>query len=82
MKSTKIKGKVNSDHPMHKLYMAASDIVGRTIKAYENAKVPVPDSFSLPVWIDGNPVMRITIEMGTKITADYAIFKAQNTEKL
>jgi hypothetical protein len=81
MKSTKIRGKVNSDHPMHKLYMAASDIVGRTITAYENAKVPVPDSFSLPVWIDGNPVMRITIEIGTKITADYAIFKAQNTEK-
>jgi hypothetical protein len=77
-----IRGKVNSDHPVHKLYEAASDIVSRTVKAYEDAKVPVPDSFSLPVWIDGNPVMRITIEIGTKITADYAIFKAQNTEKL
>ena len=78
MKSTRLRAKVTTDHPMHKLYEAASDIVARTVKAYENAKVPVPDSFSLPVWIDGNPVMRITIEVGTKVTSDYAIFKAKN----
>lgn len=78
MKSTRIRGKVTTDHPMHKLYEAASDIVARTVKAYENAKVPVPDSFSLPVWIDGNPVMKITIEVGSKTTSDYAIFKAKN----
>ena len=81
MKSSRLRGKVSTDHPMHKLYEAACDIVARTAKAYENAKVPVPDSFSLPVWVDGNPVMRITIEVGTKVTADYAIFKAQNKEK-
>ncbi len=78
MKSTRIRGKVTTDHPMHKLYEAASDIVARTVKAYENAKVAVPDSFSLPVWIDGNPVMKITIEVGSKTTSDYAIFKAKN----
>lgn len=78
MKSSRIRAKVTTDHPMHKLYEAASDIVARTVKAYENAKVPVPDSFSLPVWIDGNPVMRITIEVGSKTAAEYAIFKAQN----
>lgn len=80
MKSTTVKGKVNTDHPMHRLYEAAADIVNRTKKAYNNAKVPVPDTVVLPVWIDGNPVMKITIEVGAKTTADYAIFKAQNKE--
>lgn len=81
-KSSRLRAKVSTDHPMHRLYEASSDIVARTVKAYENANVPVPDSFSLPIWVDGNPVMRITIEVGTKVTADYAIFKAQNKEKL
>jgi hypothetical protein len=34
----------------------------------------------LPIWIDGNPAMKITIETGSKTSADYAIFKAQNKE--
>jgi hypothetical protein len=80
MKSSKLKGKVTTDHPMHKLYEAASDIVARTTKAYNEAKVPFPDNITLPIWIDGNPVMKITIETGSKTTADYAIFKAQNKE--
>ncbi len=78
MKSSRLRAKVTTDHPMHKIYEAASDIVSRTVKAYENAKVAVPDSFSLPIWIDGNPVMKITIEVGSKTTSDYAIFKAKN----
>ena len=78
MKSSRLRAKVTTDHPMHKIYEAASDIVSRTVKAYENAKVDVPDSFSLPIWIDGNPVMKITIEVGSKTTSDYAIFKAKN----
>ena len=77
MKSVKVKGSVSTEHPMHKLYEAASDIIARTISAYDNAKVPVPDSYSVPIWIDSNPVMKITIEVGAKTTADYAIFKAQ-----
>lgn len=78
MKSTRLRGKVTTEHPMHRLYEAASEIVERTVQAYKNAEVPVPDSFSLPVWVDGNPVMKITIEVGSKTTADYALFKAQN----
>lgn len=78
MKSTKINGRVTKDHPMHKLYEAAADIVARTTLAYNNAGVPVPDQFALPIWINADPVMRVTIEMGSKTTADYAIFKAQN----
>lgn len=78
MKSSRLRAKVTTDHPMHKIYEAASDIVSRTVKAYENAKVAVPDSFSIPIWIDGNPVMKITIEVGSKTTSDYAIFKAKN----
>ena len=78
MKSTRLRGKVTTEHPMHQLYEAASEIIERTAQAYKNAEVPVPDSFSLPVWVDGNPVMKITIEVGSKTTADYALFKAQN----
>ena len=78
MKSTRLRGKVTTEHPMHRLYEAASEIVERTVQAYKNAEVPVPNSFSLPVWVDGNPVMKITIEVGSKTTADYALFKAQN----
>jgi hypothetical protein len=78
MKSTKISGKVTTDHPMHKLYEAALDIVSRTTQAYNNAGVAVPEQCALPIWISADPVMRVTIEMGSKTTADYAIFKAQN----
>ena len=78
MKSTRLRGKVTTEHPMHRLYEAASEIVERTVQAYKSAEVPVPDSFSLPVGVDGNPVMKITIEVGSKTTADYALFKAQN----
>ena len=78
MKSTKAKIKTN--HPIHKLYEAANDIVNRTIQAYDNAKVPIPNNFNLPVWIDGDPVMKITIEVGPKTTAEYAIFKAKSGE--
>lgn len=78
MKSSRLRAKVNTEHPMHKLWEAASDIVSRTVQAYNNAKVPVPHEIAIPVWIDGDPVMKITIEVGSKTTANYAIFKAQN----
>lgn len=80
MKFSKAKGKVSHEHPMHKLYEAASDILNRTKMAYKEAGVPVPESFSLPIWMDGDTVMKITIEVGSQTTADYAIFKAQNKE--
>ena len=79
MKS-RLRSKVTTDHPMHKLWESASDIVARAISAYKEAKVPLPDNITLPVWVDGDPVMKITIEVGPKITANYAIFKAQNKD--
>ena len=81
MKSSRLRSKVTTDHPMHKLWEAASDIVARTVQAYNSAKVPVTNEIAIPVWVDGDPVMRITIEVGSKTTAEYAIFKAQNKEK-
>lgn len=78
MKSSRLRSKVTTDHPMHKLYEAASDIVSRTMQAYKNAEVPTPHEIAIPVWIDGDPVMKITIETGSKTTTDYAIFKAQH----
>jgi hypothetical protein len=81
MKFSKAKGKVSHEHPMHKLYDAASDIVGRTMQAHKEAGVPVPESYCLPVWIDADRVMKITIEVGSQTTADYAIFKAQHKGK-
>jgi len=77
MRFSKAKGKVSKEHPMHKLYESASEIVSRTEQAYKDAGVSVPESFALPVWIDAEPVMKITIEVGSQTTADYAIFKAQ-----
>lgn len=79
MKKSKVhlKGKVTTEHPLHKLYEAASDILERTKSAYSNAGLPYPESLALPIWIDGEPVMRVTIEVGSITTADYAIFKAQ-----
>lgn len=81
MRFSKTKGKINPDHPIPKLYEAASDIVSRTMQAYKSANVPIPESYCLPVWIDAEPVMKITIEIGSQTTADYAIFKAQNKGK-
>lgn len=77
MKSSRLRAKVTTDHPMHKLWEAASDIHARTIQAYNNAKVQVPHEIAIPVWVDSDPVMRITIEVGAKTTAEYAIFKAK-----
>lgn len=81
MRISKAKGKVSTEHPMHRLYESASEIVSRTKQAYEEAGVPVPESFCLPIWIDADPVIKITIEIGSQTTADYAIFKAQNKDK-
>ena len=78
MKSSRLIVKVTPEHPMHRLYEAASELVERTVQAYKSAEVPVPDSFSLPVWVDGNPVMKITIEVGSKTTAEYELFKEHN----
>ena len=39
MKS-RLRSKVTTDHPLHKLWESASDIVARTVEAYNNAKVP------------------------------------------
>ena len=80
MKFSRTKATVSTGHPMHKLYEAAAEIVGRTMLAYKEAGVPIPESYSLPVWMDGDPVMKITIELGSQTTADYAIFKAQHKE--
>ena len=78
MKSTRLQGKVTKDHPLHKLYEASTDIVKRAKQAYNNSGVPIPESFCLPIWMDSDPVMKITIEVGSQTTAEYAIYKAQN----
>ena len=78
MKYSKQRSKITTDNPIHKLYEAANDIVKKSIQAYNEAAIPMPNNLTLPIWVDGDPAMKITIEIGSKTTADYAIFKAQH----
>ena len=70
-------GKIDKENPIHILYEAAQDIITRTKQAYVSSKVPMPDQVCVPVWIDQEEPIKITIETGVKTQAEYAIFKAQ-----
>jgi hypothetical protein len=78
--SKKSKAKIDTDHPIHLLYVAASTIV----QAAHNAGKDVGEDMSrnrqivIPVWVDSDPIIKVTIECGVETTAEYAIFKAQN----
>ncbi len=78
--SKKTSAKIDNTHPIHLLYIAARDI----IQAAHNAGKDVGEDMSknrqivIPVWVDSNPVIKVTIECGAETTAEYAIFKAQN----
>jgi hypothetical protein len=70
------------DHnPIHVLYLAAKTIVEGSRKAFAKAGKDFDASqVTMPIWMDGNPPMKITIESGPSTTAEYAIFKAQTAD--
>ena len=78
--SKKSSAKIDNDHPVHLLYVAASTI----IKAAHSAAKDMGEDMNkgkqlvIPVWVDADPVIKITIECGAETTAEYTIFKAQN----
>ena len=78
MKSTKVQHKDKDNNPINVLYLAANQIVGMMRKSVEQAGGNPNAQIRLPVWIDTEPKMLITIEQGPQTEADYAIFKAQN----
>jgi hypothetical protein len=54
------------------------------VQAAHNAGKDVGEDMSrnrqivIPVWVDSDPIIKVTIECGVETTAEYAIFKAQN----
>ena len=77
MKSAKVQIKDKDNHPINILMLAAEQIVEMFLKAHKQAGGEPNPQICLPVWIDKEKKMLITIEQGTQTEAQYAIFKAQ-----
>ena len=68
-------------HPLHGLYICALAILDANRKAFKQAGKDMDASqVTMPIWMDANPPIKITIEVGTQTTAEYAIFKAQTKD--
>lgn len=79
-KST-VKVKSPDKHPIHVLYLAAQSILEVNRKAFKEAGRDMDASqVIMPIWMDADPPIKITIEVGTQTTAEYAIFKAQTKD--
>lgn len=76
MKSTKVQLKDKDNNPINILYLSAKQIIEMMQKSLEESGHNPNSQICLPVWIDSEPKMLITIEQGPKTEADYVIFKA------
>lgn len=77
MKSTKVQ--LNKDaNPIQALYVAADNLVKLMEKAAVSAGGNPNAQINLPIWIDAEKKMLITIEQGPQTEANYAIMKAGN----
>ena len=77
MKSTKVHLKDKENNPINILYLSAKQIVDMMKSSLEKTGNNPNAQICLPVWIDSEPKMLITIEVGPQTEADYAIFKAK-----
>lgn len=76
-----VKVKDPERNPIHVLYLAARQIMELNRKAFREVGKDLDSSqIIMPIWMDVDPPMKITIEMGTQTTAEYAIFKAQTKD--
>ena len=75
MKSTKIQLN-KDDNPIQILYEAANNLVKLMEQAATSVGGDTNAQIRLPIWIDAEKKMLITIEQGPETEADYAIFKA------
>ena len=76
MKSTKVQLKDKENNPINILYLSAKQIIDMMKSSLEKSGNNPNAQICLPVWIDSEPKMLITIEVGPKTEADYVIFKA------
>lgn len=72
------RAKIDTDHPVHLLYVAADTIIKAAHNAANGMDVGKHRQLVIPVWIENDPVIKVTIECGIETEAEYAIFKAQN----
>ena len=75
MKSTKVQLN-KDDNPIQTLYVAANNLVKMMEKAAVSVGGDTNVQINLPIWIDAEKKMLITIEQGPQTEANYAIFKA------
>ena len=75
MKSTKVQLN-KDDNPIQTLYVAANNLVKLMEKAAVSVGGDPITQINLPIWIDAEKKMLITIEQGPQTEANYAIFKA------
>jgi len=76
MKFTKVQVKDKDNHPINILMLAAEQIVEMFLKAHKQAGGEPNPQICLPIWIDAEKKMLITIEQGPETEANYAIMKA------
>lgn len=76
MTYSKVNNKISKQHPIHVLQESAKEIVSMWKAAMADSGVNDPQ-LTIPIWVADNETMLITIEVGTKTDAEYAIFKAQ-----
>ena len=68
-------------HPIHVLYLAAKAILETAKNASKKAGKDMDNSqVTMPIWIDDNPPIKITLEVGPSTSAEHAIFKAQTAD--
>jgi hypothetical protein len=77
MRSTKVTLKDKDNNPINVLYLSAKQLIDMMKQSVSTAGGNPNSQITLPVWIDSEPKMLITIESGPQTEADYAIFKAQ-----
>ena len=76
MKSEKVQ--LDKDNnPINDLYLAANKLVEMMRSSIKSSGGNPNSQICMPVWIDTDKKMLITIEQGPKTESDYAIFKAQ-----
>ena len=78
---TSVKVRSPEKHPIHMLYLSAQAIIEGNRKAFAQAGKDLDtNQLIMPVWMDVDPPIKITIEVGPQTTAEYAIFKAQTKD--
>lgn len=68
-------------HPIHVLYLAAKQILDIAKSGSKKAGKDMDNKqITMPIWIDDNPPIKITLEIGPETSAEHAIFKAQTAD--